>query len=324
MKRIFYILGLVVSMPALADPVTITSKDYVDDLMDTKQDKFPALNTNTIVIYGDTDGAIGQQPIVTTLGSDTTATTSPTTGAVLKGINTKQNTVNATAGRVMRTTGTAGTLGIKTVYNAPLGYPTSLVTAETVNSAVTTAANNALTCVDNDCLLLQLNTSNLPKLNVFLINDTGSGGTAYCYRRLDGAQGHFANIPSHTPNGGCDIETLEYLGAVDNKSGKWATEYSYGKVLGISVCSELTGSKPATDEQTAILDEDFATQTGNGEIQSTQSNCWCKMTSPEESRWVPFSLSYSGCARNCAATCGSTISWYGMSRKSLLVESAAQ
>ena len=282
---------------AFADTGTITSRDYVDDLLDTKQAQIPALNTNTIVTYGTSDGIIGQQTIVTTLGTDATATTSPTTGAVVTGMNTRQSTVNGTADYVMTGTGTAGTVGEKPVYSATNNYDIALVTAQTINTAATDAANSELTCVDNDCLLWQINTSGPTGISTRIYLDPSINGTSYCYRGLSG---------SRNTDGTCTADTLSYLGASGNKSGKWGVVFPYGDVSGISVCSTQSGTTntAATDAQSTILDGEYTQQSGVGG--NSGGYCWCKMENPDNSaaRWV-FRTSYSvsDCALYCAYNC---------------------
>ncbi len=294
---------------AFADTGTITSREYVDDLLDTKQAQIPALNTNTIVTYGTSDGVIGQQTIVTALGTDATATTSPTAGAVNTGLSAKQNIANGTANYVMTGTGTAGTLGEKPVYSATTNYTNALVTAQTINTAAMDAANSELTCIDNDCLLWQIRTTTPSGLSIRIdFNpDTSISGTSVCWRNLSN-EGNYANY-----DGTCSASTLSYIGASGSKSGKWGTVFSYGDVSGISVCSSTTknsvGTIVATDAQAAVLDSEYLAQTGIGlgdtEL-NTNYHCWCKMENPGTSKWIYVrTLNYGGtrCSDICVNDC---------------------
>ena len=130
--------------------------------------------------------------------------------------------------------------------------------------------------------------------------DVSIDGTSICYRRLDGSAG------TNGTNGTCGADTLSYLGADGNKSGKWGVVFPYGDVSGISVCSTRSGtySNAATDAQSTILDGEYTQQAGVGG--NAGGYCWCKMENPSVSaaRWV-FRDSYtvSNCARYCANLC---------------------
>ena len=85
--------------------------------------------------------------------------------------------------------------------------------------------------------------------------------------------------------------------------------FPYGDVSGISVCSTQSGTyaNAATSEQSAILDSEFAQQSGVGG--NTGGYCWCKMENPTVSG-SPWALlgdlrSASRCVAACAGVCGS-------------------
>ncbi|MBQ6736360.1 MAG: hypothetical protein IJQ90_02635 [Alphaproteobacteria bacterium] len=147
---------------------TVTTQGYVDTAVATKQDKLSGTN-GYAVTYGSSAGQTEGRQIVTSLGSDTSATTLPTTGAVVTGLNAKQNTLNGSANTVVTYTGTAGSTGSKGVYQASGSYSSqtsNLAEAGHVNTAVTNAFNEHLTCntyatpgdTTSDCLLWNVNT----------------------------------------------------------------------------------------------------------------------------------------------------------------------
>lgn len=147
---------------------TVTTQGYVDNAVATKQNKLSG-TSGYAVTYGSSAGATDERQIVTSLGSDTTATTLPTTGAVVSGLNAKQNTLNGAANTVITYTGTAGGTSSKGVYNASNSYSSqtdNLAEAGHVNTAVANAFNAHLTCnryatpgdSTSDCLLWDVNT----------------------------------------------------------------------------------------------------------------------------------------------------------------------
>ena len=134
-----------------ADSSSVTSKKYVDDFMTGYQNKIPGSGTNKLMIYdsNESDG-INQKAIVSSLGENTSATDVPNVGAVKAGMDGKQDTINGTAGYVMTGTGYDGTVGEKPIYGTSAQYSSALVTAETVNTAVTNAVNGSLIRVDEN------------------------------------------------------------------------------------------------------------------------------------------------------------------------------
>ena len=136
--------------------------------------------------------------------------------------------------------------------------------------------------------------------------DVSENGTSQCYRGLDG---------SKNSNGQCGADTLFYLGANGNKSGKWGVVFPYGDVSGISVCSEQDGTQytAATSEQSATMDSEYLAQAGNGTLATGPKYCWCKMENPtvSGSPWVYSGYSsgnvglFSSCARSCTSNCSS-------------------
>lgn len=146
----------------------VTTKSYVDTMVDTKQDKLSGA-TGAVVTYGSTDGATGSNLIVTSLGSDTSATTLPTTGAVVTGLNAKQDALTGTPNTVVTYTSTAGQTTSTAVYDETAAYSgqtNALAEAGHVNAAVTNAFNAHITCNEyvsgaaetpENCLLWNVN-----------------------------------------------------------------------------------------------------------------------------------------------------------------------
>ncbi|MBO4700938.1 MAG: hypothetical protein J5620_04295 [Alphaproteobacteria bacterium] len=285
----------------------VTTQTYVDNAINAKQAKITTTGTNKLMTYGASTGATpGSRDIVSTLGTSTTATTVPETGPIVAGIANKQDAVNGTANYIMTGTGTAGTVGEKPVYSTTNNYSNALVTAQTVNTAATTAANSELTCIDNDCLLWQIRTTTPSGLSIRIdFNpDTSISGTSVCWRNLSN-EGNYANY-----DGTCSASTLSYIGASGSKSGKWGTVFSYGDVSGITVCSSTTqnsvGTKVATDAQAAVLDSEYLAQTGTGlgdtEL-NTDYHCWCKMENPGTSKWIYVNTRNYGSSTRCSDMC---------------------
>ena len=150
-RHIFVMIAAVtLTSAALADSSSVTSKKYVDDFMAGYQNKIPGSGADKLMIYDDSDDGIGEKTIVSSLGNDTSATNIPDVGAVKTGIDGKQDTINGTAGYVMTGTDNTGYVGERAIYGTSSQYNSALVTAETVNTAVTNAVNNSLIRVGED------------------------------------------------------------------------------------------------------------------------------------------------------------------------------
>ena len=127
----------------------------------------PTGTANTVVLYNN-NGAIGaERAIATTLGTDTSATTLPTTGAVVTGLNGKQDNLGgtvggaSTAGKVVTATANAGTVGYTAIDTTVTDGSSNLVTSnavydaiDTVQTAVTALQNCTHTCADQGCTLI--------------------------------------------------------------------------------------------------------------------------------------------------------------------------
>jgi hypothetical protein len=129
---------------------TLTSKDYVDTAVAGKQPVITGLTNGSAITYGGSAGAYNERAIVTSVGTDTAATTLPTAGAVVKGLNGKQEAIaGGTSGNLVAYSGTAGTVGVQTVYKTNAAYSgqtSALVQAQHVNAATTNAFNAVMTC----------------------------------------------------------------------------------------------------------------------------------------------------------------------------------
>ena len=126
----------------------ITTKEYVDTAVAEKQDKLSG-TSGYAVTYGESAGTTGEREIVTSLGTSTSATTLPTTGAVVARLNEKQAILNGPANSVITYTGTSGGTSSQGVYQASGSYNSqtnSLAEAAHVNTAVANAFNAHITC----------------------------------------------------------------------------------------------------------------------------------------------------------------------------------
>ena len=278
----------------------VTTQTYVDNALNTKQAKITTTGTNKLMTFGNGTGATpGSRDIVTALGTSTSATTVPTVGPIVTAVNNKQDAVNGTADYVMTGTGTAGTLGEKPVYSASAQLSTALVTAQTINTAAMDAANSEMMChsyvanasqTPENCLLWEIKQSISKPLQSYWQNPS-TAYTSSCYRK---AYGNYTEggIVRNDQNGNCSSATVSYLGALNNKSGKWGTVFPYGDISGVSKCvNYIANPGIATDEQI--------------NSQSTGGVCWCKMQNPIVSKWA-IGMSYgnlTNCNKVCAGTC---------------------
>lgn len=165
---LFGAIASIIAFEAFAVSKTVTTQGYVDTKVATKQDKLTG-SSGYAVTYGASAGTTGSRQIVTSLGTSTTATTLPTTGAVVTGLNGKQGTINGPANSVVTYTGSSGGTSSQGVYQASGTYSSqtdSLAEAGHVNTAVTNAFNAHITCGTYDtsgvqtadhCLLWNVN-----------------------------------------------------------------------------------------------------------------------------------------------------------------------
>lgn len=129
----------------------------------------PTGTAGSVVLY-DANGKIGgERAIARALGTDTTATTLPTTGAVVTELNGKQDNLGgtvggaSTAGKVVTATATAGTVGYTAIDTTVTNGSSNLVTSDAVYDAigavqtqVTTLQNCKHQCADSDCTLINV------------------------------------------------------------------------------------------------------------------------------------------------------------------------
>ena len=163
-KHIFVaITAVMLGLGTAMAGTTLTSKDYVDTAVLGKQPKISGTNGSAIT-YGASAGAYNERAIVTSVGTDANATTLPTAGAVVKGLNGKQEAIaGGTSGNLVAYSGTAGTVGVQTVYKTTSTYasqPTALVQAQHVNTATQNAFNAVMTCNQHDPSVAEADWSN--------------------------------------------------------------------------------------------------------------------------------------------------------------------
>ena len=310
MRKIYCCLGLIITLPAFGENLALTTVEYVEDVLDDYQDKFPAVNTDTLITIDSTQSnGINQMPIVDTIvaGENDDDEHVPTTGAVVTGLNGRQTAVlNLSNQNIVTYSGTTGTVTATPIYNSTNNtFSNGLVTASTLNTAVTDAANSKVTCYQyatpgdttGDCLLWQINTTPTNPLTTTAYLPANIAGTSYCRKSHDDANNSQGSCPAATYN------------ALNN--GEWATVYSYGTVKGISMCTNISSSVYASipTNQSGIQTA-YDNWVSAGRPSATTSfaggYCYCKVTEPSVSaaRWV-FRNSYSVsiCANGCAGDC---------------------
>ena len=316
MRKIYCCLGLIITLPAFGENLALTTVEYVEDVLDDYQDKFPAVNTDTLITIDSTqDNGINQMPIVDTIvaGENDDDEHVPTTGAVVTGLNGRQTAVlNLSNQNIVTYSGTTGTVTATPIYNSTNNtFSNGLVTASTLNTAVTNAANSKVTCYQHQtpgntstpCVLWQINTTPTNPLTTTAYLPANIAGTAYCYKAHDKTDNN-----DHSAQGNCPAATYDAL-----NNGEWATVYSYGTVKGISMCtnisSSVTYSIPANQSGIQTAYDNWVSA---GRPSATTSFaggfCYCKVTEPNVSaaRWVfRYSNSVSLCAANCARNCAS-------------------
>lgn len=326
MRKIFYIIGAILTLPAFADDTTITSREYVDNVMNTKQDKITTTGTSKLMIYGSSAGDITSRDILTSISSSTADPRVPTKGATYTAVNKKNDEfVNISNQNIVTYTKSSGALMATPIYNNTTNtFANGLIRAETLNTAATNAINNELTCsayatpgdTTSECLLWQINTA---QQNVLTTNidlpPFETSATGHCAR--DFGRGGLTS-------GTCSADLLAYLGASDSKNGRWGVTFpsTYGDIYGVSVCSSTIGQNPfvvgiiATANQASTLDTEYEAQANDGGTYGRY--CWCKAINLPiaESRWVStkwvngttgIAQDESGCWEECASHCSSAM-----------------
>ena len=310
MRKIYCCLGLIITLPAFGENLALTTVEYVEDVLDDYQDKFPAVNTDTLItIDSEQSNGINQMPIVDTIvaGENDDDEHVPTTGAVVTGLNGRQTAVlNLSNQNIVTYSGTTGTVTATPIYNSTNNtFSNGLVTASTLNTAVTTAANSKVTCyqhtvqndLSSDCLLWQINTTPTNPLTTTAYLPANITGTTYCRKSHDNA---------NHGKGSCSQDLYDSL-----NNGEWATVYSYGTVKGISMCTNISSSVyasiPSNQSGIQTAYDNWVSSGRPTTLPLTGTTyCYCKVTDPvfSAARWVfRYSSSVSHCAAYCAYNC---------------------
>ena len=295
MKRIIIgTIALMMAMPSFADdtPATgdkkITSKNYVDTSVATKQNKIPAANTSgvgagtSVITYTNVagGGVIGERALFT--GGEYTAGTDADkliTGSALNGAITSIPTTPTTTLECANQSGgcTLWTIVDQTAYGAGSG------------SGGTD-----------------------PAILAMLQALVGTNGTGNCYKTLKNGTVTAGNCTTTPSNYGDWGVVFTY----NNEPVQ---------VSGISACSSLneglTWGHVASNQ--SQIDADYATSGGGNSANTNPpgGNCYCKLTDPSTSaaRWV-FRSSYSSssvCADYCARYCGNYVRSYSAFRSGI-------
>ena len=134
---------------AFATASRITTQDYVDSAVATKQDKLTGTE-GYAVLYGVIAGATSEREIVTSLTNEGTSSVKiPTSGAVISALADKQDTMSGSANTVVTYTGISGGVSSRGIYQSSgtlANQSSSLAQAGHLNAAVTNAFNAHLTC----------------------------------------------------------------------------------------------------------------------------------------------------------------------------------
>ena len=328
MRKIYCCLGLIITLPAFGENLSLTTLEYVEGVLDDYQDKFPAVNTDTLVTIDSTQSnGINQMPIATSVGTNENDNAHvPTTGAVVTGLNGRQTAVvNISNQNIVTYSGTTGTITATPIYNSTNNtFSNGLVTASTLNTAVTDAANSKVTCYQHQtpgntgtpCILWQINTTPTNPLTTTAYLPANVNGTTYCRKSHDN---------TYNGPGSCSNDVYNAL-----NNGEWATVYSYGTVKGISMCTNISSSVYASIPsnqsgiQTAYDNWVSAGRPTTLPFTGT-AYCYCKVTDPVVSaaRWVfRYSASVSNCANRCADDCALNARSYADFRGALFGGSA--
>ena len=154
MKKLIIAIMLFCATGAFAagEHQVATSQAYVAEELDTRQNKFDKLGSNTAMTYsGSIDGVVGSRAITGTLGAETNTsdTSLPTVGGVNKKLAGQQDTLNFPADTILMNTGMAGAPTTKAIYDDSGSYNAqtdALIDAATFNAAMQNAINSELVC----------------------------------------------------------------------------------------------------------------------------------------------------------------------------------
>lgn len=116
----------------------------------------PTGTEGSVVLYG-TGGALDGtgRAIATTLGTDTTATTLPTTGAVVTGLNSKQDTLTFDNAPTANSNNPVKSGGVKTYVDAKVSGATTISTTSTTTAPNEKAVSDAIGTVQTQVTALQ-------------------------------------------------------------------------------------------------------------------------------------------------------------------------
>ena len=324
-KLLLPIIAMTIIPVVYADTVTVTSQDYVDNVMNTKQNKIAATSGDRVVTYSTTAGQTGSRAILDDL-SGTTATDAnfATVTAVRDaGYSKNQQVLNIGAPNVLTYSGREGTLTATPIYNNTVNtFSNGLVDANTLNTAMMAAANNEMVCseyatgmpeTDANCMLWEINTAAANPLTTTAYLPANVAGTTSCYKSHDG---------KNNSRGNCSTTMYNAF----NK-GEWGTVFPYGEVSGISVCSNIEPSikyeygeggdswtnymyGQVSTNQSGVQSQYDAWVSGGRSATPVGGYCYCKLTNPSVSaaHWVfLYSYSVSNCAHDCANLCATRV-----------------
>lgn len=325
-KKILFAIIATMMMPVTyADTVTVTSQDYVDNVMNTKQNKIAATSGDRVVTYSTTAGQTGSRAILDDLSGTTTTDTNlaAATAAEDAVFSKNQEILNIGAPNVLTYSGTSGTLTATPIYNNTVNtFSNGLVDAATLNTAMTAAANNEMVCheyatgmpeTDANCMLWEINTAAANPLTTTAYLPANVAGTSYCYKSHNG---------NSNSRGNCSTTMYNAF----NK-GEWGTVFPYGEVSGISVCSNIEPSikyeygeggdswtsyryGQVSTNQSGVQSQYDAWVSGGRSATPVGGYCYCKLTNPSVSaaRFVfQNSYSVSFCASICANSCADSV-----------------
>ncbi len=324
-KLLLPIIAMTIIPVVYADTVTVTSQDYVDNVMNTKQNKIAATSGDRVVTYSTTAGQTGSRAILDDLSDTTTADTNLATAAVAEDAIYSKNAevLNIGAPNVVTYSGNSGMMTSTPIYDSTVNtYSNGLVNAVTLNTAMMTAANNEMVCneyvagmpeTDANCMLWEINTSGDTPLNTTAYVPANIAGTSNCYKSHDGRYNVQEQCPAATYN--------------SFNKGEWGTVFPYGVVSGISVCSNIEPSikyeygdgedswtnymyGQVSTNQSGVQSQYDAWVSGGRSATPVGGYCYFKLTNPSVAgaRWVFWdSYSVSDCASSCAYHCASFV-----------------
>ena len=318
MKRIILrsIIAVATVVPCVAvgddtpSPSTTTSLPYVTR---TYQPMLEAKSGDKVVTYGTTNGVVGTRNVLDDLtGTTTTDTNLATAMAIETAVDKKQNEVlNLSDRNVVTYSGQQYTVTTTPIYDDTVNkFSNGLVDADTLNSAMTAAANAEFTAIEDPAgTLWQINDAPQATLETNAYLPANIAGTSYCYKRHNGQNGSAGNCGSTVYNA--------------MQKGEWGVVFPYGTVTGISVCSNIeptvqygTGddkwyqSGQRSTNQSGVQSQYDAWVSGGRPATPVGGYCYCKLANPSTSAagWVfNYPNAVPACASNCAFNCANSV-----------------